>query len=308
MKKYKANKFRYFRRHIGDRYDGWRVRKVDPVFAVIPYFLRSRLDSQVFFEERISIDNIEAFIKEHKEDIPRLSIMHVIIASMIRVVSQRPNLNRFIMWNKIFARNYLSFSIVIKRSLTDDGEETLIKPNFMPTDTLYDVVRKIQEEYDESLPEGSQNLSDRVSKLFGFFPDFLMRSAVFTLTWLDKIGLLPRAIEQISPWHSSVFLTNIGSIGAESVYHHLYEFGNCSIFMAMGKKSQRHTVLRSGEMTQYKSIMLRFVVDERICDGFYYASSLRTLNRILQDPEQLLMPPEQVIVDDGVKWKRIDQK
>lgn len=308
MKKYKANKFRYFRRHIGDRYDGWRVRKVDPVFAVIPYFLRSRLDSQVFFEERISIDNIEAFIKEHKEDIPGLSIMHVIIASMIRVVSQRPNLNRFIMWNKIFARNYLSFSIVIKRSLTDDGEETLIKPNFMPTDTLYDVVRKIQEEYDESLPEGSQNLSDRVLKLFGFFPDFLMRSAVFTLTWLDKIGLLPRAIEQISPWHSSVFLTNIGSIGAESVYHHLYEFGNCSIFMAMGKKSQRHTVLRSGEMTQYKSIMLRFVVDERICDGFYYASSLRTLNRILQDPEQLLMPPEQVIVDDGVKWKRIDQK
>lgn len=308
MKKYKANKFRYFRRHIGDRYDGWRVRKVDPVFAVIPYFLRSRLDSQVFFEERISIDNIEAFIKEHKEDIPGLSIMHVIIASMIRVVSQRPNLNRFIMWNKIFARNYLSFSIVIKRSLTDDGEETLIKPNFMPTDTLYDVVRKIQEEYDESLPEGSQNLSDRVLKLFGFFPDFLMRSAVFTLTWLDKIGLLPRAIEQISPWHSSVFLTNIGSIGAESVYHHLYEFGNCSIFMAMGKKSQRHTVLRSGEMTQYKSIMLRFVVDERICDGFYYASSLRTLNRILQDPEQLLMPPEQVIVDNGVKWKRIDQK
>ncbi|HHT22990.1 MAG TPA: 2-oxo acid dehydrogenase subunit E2 [Bacteroidales bacterium] len=308
MKKYKANKFRYFRRHIGDRYDGWRVRKVDPVFAVIPYFLRSRLDSQVFFEERISIDNIEAFIKEHKEDIPGLSIMHVIIASMIRVVSQRPNLNRFIMWNKIFARNYLSFSIVIKRSLTDDGEETLIKPNFMPTDTLYDVVRKIQEEYDESLPEGSQNLLDRVSKLFGFFPDFLMRSAVFTLTWLDKIGLLPRTIEQISPWHSSVFLTNIGSIGAESVYHHLYEFGNCSIFMAMGKKSQRHTVLRSGEMKQYKSIMLRFVVDERICDGFYYASSLRMLNRILQNPEQLLTPPEQVIVDDGVKWKRIDQK
>lgn len=306
MKKYKANKLRYFRRHLGDRYDGWRVRKVDPLFSVIPYILRSRLDSQVFFEERIPIDNIEAFVKEHKDEIPGLSIMHVIIASMVRVFSQRPYLNRFIIWNKIFARNYLSFSIAVKRSLTDDGEETIIKPNFMPSDTLYDVARKMQAEYDESLPEGSQNLADKISKLLGLFPDFLMRTVVFTLTWLDKVGLLPRTIEQVSPWHSSVFLTNIGSIGAESVYHHLYEFGNCSIFMAMGKKSQRHTILNTGEMKRYKSMMLRFVVDERICDGFYYASSLRLLNRILQNPEQLLTPPEQVIIDDGVKWKRID--
>lgn len=308
MKKYQANKFRYFRRHLGDRYDGWRVRKVDPVFSVIPYILRSRLDAQNFFEERIPIDNIEAFIKEHKEEMPGLSIMHVIIASMVRLVSQRPYLNRFVVWNKLFARNYLSFSIAIKRSLTDDGEETLIKPHFMPSDTLYDVVAKMQKEIEENLPEETENSVDKLAKLLGYLPDFLMRIVAFSLMWLDKIGLLPRTIEQISPWHSSVFLTNIGSIGVESIYHHLYEFGNCSIFLAMGKKSQRHSVLRNGEVKKYKSIMLRFVVDERICDGFYYASSLRMLNRILQNPEQLLTPPEQIIVDDGVKWKRIDQK
>lgn len=306
MKKYKENRFPYFRRHIGDRYDGWRVRKVDPVFAVIPYFLRSRLDAQNFFEERIPIDNIESFIREHKEEIPGLSIMHVVIAAMVRLVSQRPNLNRFVVWNKIFARNYLNFSIAIKRSLTDEGEETLIKPYFMPTDTLQDIVRKIKEELDESQPEGSQNTTDLLSKLLGYLPDFMMRSVVFFFSWLDKIGLLPRFIEQVSPWHSSVFLTNIGSIGVESIYHHLYEFGTCSIFVAMGKKSQRHTVSRDGNVKPYKSILLKFVVDERICDGFYYASSLRMLNRIFHNPEQLLSPPEQVLVDEGVKWKRVD--
>lgn len=301
---YKENKFKYFHWHWGDRYDGWRVRKVDAVFQVIPYFLRTRMDAQNYFEERINIDGIEDFIKEHREEIPGLSIMHIVIASMVRLISQRPNLNRFVVWNKIFARNYLNFSIVVKRSISDDGEETLIKPYFQPTDTIQDVARKIREEQEKNQKVGQSNNSDKLSRLFGYIPDFIMRIVVLTLLWLDKVGLLPRLIEQASPWHSSVFLTNIGSIGVESIYHHLYEFGNCSLFIAMGKKSQRHTVNRAGELSTYKSIMLKFVMDERICDGYYYASSMRLLNKILQDPAQLLTPPEKVIVDEGVRHKR----
>ncbi len=303
---YKQNKLKYFRWHWGDRYDGWRVRNVDAVFSVIPYFLRTRMDAQNYFEQRIPIDHIEAFIREHKEDIPGLSIMHVVIASMIRLVSQRPYLNRFIMWNKIFARNYINFSIVIKRSLSDEGEETLIKPYFQPTDTLQDVSRKILEEQNKNQKVGQQNSSDFISKVLGYLPDWLMRVVVFTLLWLDKVGLLPRFIEQASPWHCSLFLTNIGSIGVESIYHHLYEFGNCSIFLAMGKKSQRHTVNKAGDVKGYKSILLKYVMDERICDGWYYASSMRMLDRILMNPSVLLTPPEKVVVDDGVRWKRVD--
>ena len=303
---YKQNKLKYFRWHWGDRYDGWRVRNVDAVFSVIPYFLRTRMDAQNYFEQRIPIDHIETFIREHKEDIPGLSIMHVVIASMIRLVSQRPYLNRFIMWNKIFARNYINFSIVIKRSLSDEGEETLIKPYFQPTDTLQDVSRKILEEQNKNQKAGQQNSSDLISKILGYLPDWLMRVVVFTLLWLDKVGLLPRFIEQASPWHCSLFLTNIGSIGVESIYHHLYEFGNCSIFLAMGKKSQRHTVNKAGDVKGYKSILLKYVMDERICDGWYYASSMRMLDRILMNPSVLLTPPEKVVVDDGVRWKRVD--
>ena len=122
------NKLRYFKWSFGDRYDGWRVKKVDAVFSVIPYFLRTRMDAQNFFEEKVDIDHIEAFIKEHKEDIPDLSVMHVIMASLVRLISQRPHLNRFVIWNKIFSRNHVNFSIAVKRSLSDEGEETLIKP------------------------------------------------------------------------------------------------------------------------------------------------------------------------------------
>jgi len=300
------DKLKYFSRSIGDRYDGWRVRKVDAVFSVIPYFLRTRMDAQNYFEERVPIDHIEQFIKEHKEDIPDLSIMHVVMAAMVRLYSQRPHLNRFVMWNKIFARNYLNFSIVVKRSLSDNGEETLIKPFFLPTDTLQDIVEKTRLEQEKNQKVGQKNNSDIISRIMGYLPDFVMRVVVWILMWLDKVGLMPRLIEKASPWHCSIFLTNIGSIGVESIYHHLYEFGNCSMFVAMGKKSRRHAINKHGELTVYKSILLKFVMDERICDGFYYASSMRLLSKILSNPAVLLTPPEKVVVDDGVGKKRKD--
>ena len=300
------NQLKYFNWSFGDRYDGWRVKKVDAVFSVIPYFLRTRMDAQNFFEEKVDIDHIEAFIKEHKEDIPDLSVMHVIMSSLVRLISQRPHLNRFVIWNKIFARNHVNFSIAVKRSLSDEGEETLIKPYFLPTDTLQDIVRKTRHEQENNQKQGQQNSSDSISKILGILPEFLLRFVVFMLLHLDKVGMMPKFINKASPWHSSIFLTNIGSIGVESIYHHLYEFGTCSMFVAMGKKSRRHSVDRNGETKLHKSILLKFVLDERICDGFYYASSMRILNKILINPSVLLSAPEVVNIDEGVGKKRVD--
>ena len=303
---YKENKFKYFARGFGDRYDGWRVRKVDPIFSVVPFMLRTRTDSEIFFQENFSIDHLESFIRDHKEEMPDLSLMHVIMAGMIRVISQRPHLNRFVMWNKIFARNYLSFSIAVKRSMTDEGEETLIKPYFLPSDTLQDVVRKVKLELDNNQQVGQENSSDVISKVLGFLPDFLLRIVVGLIINLDKVGLMPKVLNHASPFHTSLFLTNIGSIGIESVYHHLYEIGTCGSFVAMGKKKRETTVDKEGKTKVSKSIQLKIVLDERICDGFYYALSIRMLQKILANPAALLLPPEKVIVDDGVGKKRID--
>ncbi|MCL1867870.1 MAG: hypothetical protein FWF72_02820, partial [Paludibacter sp.] len=212
-KQFKEFKFKHCKWHFGDRYDGWRVRNVDTVFQVIPYFLRTRMDAQNFYSDRITINHLEQFVQDHKAEMPNLSIMHILIAALVRLFSQRPNLNRFVVWNKIFARNHFNLSIVVKRSLTDDGEETMIKPYFRLEDTLQDVVKRINEEVERNTRIGEKNGSDVVAKTFGFLPSFLLRTVVLSLFWLDKVGLLPPTIFRVSPWHSSVFLTNIGSIG-----------------------------------------------------------------------------------------------
>ena len=302
----RENKLKYYRWSFGDRYDGWRVRKVDTLFSLVPFILPTRVDSVVFFEVKLPIDTVEEFIRKHKVDIPHLSIMHVVMASMVRLISQRPYMNRFIVWNKIFARNHVSFSLAIKRSLSDEGEETVIKPYFLPTDTLQDVVQKTTFELENNQQVGQKNSSDSISKIMGFLPDFLLRTVIFSIKLLDKVGLMPKIFFRASPFHSSLFFTNIGSIGIESIYHHLYEFGTCSIFAAMGKKSKKYVTDKDGTTKPVKTILLKFVLDERICDGYYYASTIRLLEKILSDPSVLLLPPEQVIVDEGVEKKRAD--
>lgn len=225
MKKHNEYKLKYFPWRLGDRRDGWRLRNVDPFFAMIPFFVRKRVDAQIFYQQSIPIDIIEAFVKEHKDEMPDLSVMHVFIAIGVRLFSQRPRLNRFVMRNKLYARKYINMSLIVKRSLTDDGEETLIKVNFLPTDTLYDVVRKVQQELNENQPEGEKNSADKISKILNYVPAFLKRFLVSTAVFMDRMGILPRALEEISPWHTSFFLVNNGSIGLDSVFHHLYNIG-----------------------------------------------------------------------------------
>ena len=297
-----------FKRGIFDRYDGWRIRNVDALFNVIPFILRSRLDSQNMFEESIPLEPLESFVRKLREEMPEVSYMHILIAALVRIVALRPYLNRFIVWNKVYARNSITLSLAIKRALTEKGEETVVKIEFEPPDTIYDVARRISEAVNSNKVEGAQNDSDTISKIMGFFPAFLMRFVIWVIRSLDNIGSLPRFLFDASPWHASMFLTNMGSLGIGPIYHHLYEFGTCSIFMAMGNKTRIHTVSETGEREVRRFIGLKINIDERICDGLYFATSIKQFRHILARPETLLTPPEFVAVDDGVGKKRIDGK
>lgn len=294
-----------FQKRRRDRYDGWRVKPADPVMDLVPYVLRTRIDSQVLFEDEIPLTGIDEFIKQYAADIPGVSIMHILIAAMVRQISQRPYLNRFIVHNKLYAHNSIKVSVAIKRGLSDKGGEAVIKPEFEPEDTVVDVVRKIEAEIDATKPKDAENETDKTAKILGKIPSWIKRPFVNLMYRFDRHGMLPKAIEEASPWHTSAWLTNIGSLGIDSVYHHLYEFGTCSLFVAMGKKNREVITDADGNERVEKSIRLRFVTDERICDGHYYAVSMRYFKKLLLKPEQLLKPPHEVVYDDEIESPRI---
>lgn len=295
-----------FKRGLGDRYDGWRVKNVDAVFNVIPYIMRTRLDSQNLFEEDIPIENVEKFIRDHREDMPDLTFMHVVMASMVRMIAMKPYLNRFVVWNKIYARNHISLSLVIKRK--NSNVETDIKPEFEPTDTLVDVVEKVSAIVKENLKDDAQNGTDLISKIFGYIPPFILRFVVWVIRSMDNMGILPKFIHSASPFHCSAFLTNVGSLGIGPIFHHLYEFGTCSMFFAMGKKQKRNVLNSDGSISEQRYIGMKFVSDERVCDGEYYAGAIKLFIRLMTHPELLLEAPTELPIDDGVPAKKLIKK
>ena len=285
------------KRRFGDRYDGYRVRELDLPFHLIPVIMRNRCDSEVFFEEIIDIAPLEEFVRQKRRtDMPNLHYLHVVLAAMVRVYALRPRINRFVAGKKIFAHNNIRFAMTVKRTLAIDGEETEMIPEFQPTDTLQDVVKTFNKVHEDALRAETkeQNASDAYTRWFSYIPTWLKSFVVMVLRNLDKFGKMPKFIYRASPFHSSAYVTDVGSLGIDSVYHHLYEFGTTSLFLAMGKKNTQTVMNSNGEIEKQKTLTFRFVVDERICDGYYYASAIKLFRKYLKNPALLELPPEEL--------------
>lgn len=274
---------------FGRRSDGKRIKTLPPEFKIIPNLMVERSDSQVFFKQDVGISSMDEYIdKKAKENI-KISYMDIIYAAIVRIIAERPQLNRFIANKNVFARNDISVSLSIKKSLSEEGDETTLKIHYRGDETLFQVKEKLQKEIARNKDVNQENSTDKTADMLGKVPNWLFRFLVSCLKKMDKHGMLPKSIIEASPFHTSVFLTNVGSLGIDAIYHHIYNFGTTSMFFAMGRKKKSY-VYEDDEIRQEKCITLAFVGDERICDGYYYASSFKALTRYLKHPELLEEP------------------
>ncbi|MFT3913992.1 MAG: hypothetical protein QM704_07725 [Anaeromyxobacteraceae bacterium] len=285
------------RRRWGDRYDGRLLRSLDPLYQLIPYIMKTRSDAQNLFEERIDVTAVEDWLRAQRAAGRNLSFLHVFLAAYIRTISQRPRMNRFIAGRRIYARNEILVSFALKKRLREDSPETVVKLKFEPTATVWDVQKAVDEAIAVNKQETAQNDADLTAKLFMFLPGLVIRFAVWLLTFLDQRGLLPRVIHRVSPFHTSVFVTDLGSLGVRPIYHHLYEFGTTSVFLAFGAKERERAVDEQGNATVRKTIGLKVVTDERICDGYDYVYAFKYFVRLFRHPDELEVPPAGVLED-----------
>ena len=145
-------------------------------------------------------------------------------------------------------------------------------------------------------------------RLFTHCPSFLAKFAVFVLKSLDAFGLMPKAVNEFSPFHSTLYITDMGSTGLGSVFHHLYNFGTCTLFCCLGRKGRRLKVNEEGKVQYGRTLNLRFTVDERVVDGYYYAVTIRELMRLFKHPESLLEKPDCVVPDPGLRLTRKEKR
>lgn len=186
----------------------------------------------------------------------------------------------------LYARNQILVSLAIKKNLSDDGTETTIKLPFTGTENIFEIKEKLDKVIEANKDTSTANSTDRLAKALSLVSNGTLRRAIKFLSFLDRHGIMPKAVINASPFHTSVFLTNVGSLGIDSVYHHLYNFGTTSLFFAMGKK-KKSFIYDDDEIHEEKCITLAFVGDERICDGYYFANSFKLLSKYLRKPELL---------------------
>jgi hypothetical protein len=258
--------------------------------------MKVRADSQNHFEDVIDITNIEHYLdKKRREGYADMTLLHVLIAGYVRVVAERPGLNRFIAGQKIFARNKLECVMTIKKELSLESPDTCIKVEFDPRDNIYNVYKKFQITANAAVNETTD--FDNTARTLIRLPGLLLRGAVGFLRFLDYIGKLPKALLNVSPFHGSMIITSMGSLGIPAIYHHLYDFGNLPIFVSYGSIFSADAIKRDGTRERHHFVTLKVVTDERICDGYYYASAFKRLKRYLQHPEVLDATLESVVED-----------
>jgi len=225
--------------------------------------------------------------------------MSIIIAGALRLVSQNPNLNRFIMNRKIYSRNHFCVSFVtLQPGKTSD---TVTKLYFNLDDDIFTVNQKVQEAIERTQVPNSQNALDKLMASLVRIP-FLVGTAVGILKFIDKYFTLPFSIINASPFHTSLFVTNLASIRTDTIHHHLYEFGTTGIFISMGQPKKK-VILNGENVEEHKVMELGIVTDERIANGHYYGRCFRELNKYYKNPELLETRPESVVSDPDIRVK-----
>jgi hypothetical protein len=240
--------------------------------------MENRTGSQVFYRHSFESKITDEYMKRNRETMPDISLMSIIIAALVRTIALRPALNRFVINGQIFARYDIEVSFVVKKSLKDDSPETTIKLKFDGTETIGEITEAIGNAIHENLKDSGGNDTDKLAERFMKLPNGIIKMVVGFIKWLDKHGMLPKDIIEASPFHVSVFLTNMRSIKLDYLYHHLYDFGTASLFVSMG---------RTHKNTQDESknhFYVAYTIDERICDGFYLSNTMRLFESFLSEP------------------------
>ena len=284
----------------GDRNDGRRIRTLHPMAQITSYFQVERNTCSNLFEESFEISHIERYIRQkRREGLTDFGITHVLLAAYVRGIAKYPQLNRFISGQKVYSRGEdIQYCMVIKKEMSVDSPDTSIKVHLHPGDTAKDVYEKLNAAVAsvKATKELDSNLDGLIMAL-NLVPGVFLKFTVWLLKLLDYFGLLPKFLVELSPFHGSLFFTSMGSLGIPPIYHHLYDFGNLPVFGAFGMKRKALELQEDGTVVQRKYIDLKFVLDERIVDGYYYATFFKYYRRLMRHPELLDNPPDEIVPD-----------
>lgn len=273
---------------FGKRYDGVKVKGLSVIEKAAPFFMPDRIGAQQMITSRVKCEPIDKFIKEQRAKGKEYTYTDILLASIVRLLYLKPKLNRFINHAVIYEHKDITLCMVVRTKLTEDGEELTLKFHFDGTETIDEVKAVVDKTIEENLAsQETDYTTTKAAAFLGKLPAWMFRTAIWFLKLFDRHNCLTKTIEKSSCFHCSVFITNLKSIKLDAIYHHLYSFGTCSVFVAMGKTKVVPGIKDNCEVVAEKVFDLGLTLDERVGDGLYFSNALRIWDKIFSNPECL---------------------
>lgn len=285
------------KRRPGDRRDGVLLRDLDGMHFITPLIYPNRCDNEAYISETVDLTNINRFLKEKNEQETKFpyTIFHLIVTALIKTITLRPKMNRFIANKNFYQRNEVTASFVVKKRFADDAAEALAVIHGKEDSTLSSIHEELWHQIMDCRDESKVDSSTDSMDFFNKMPRWLGKFIVWILTRLDILGIVPPSLIETDPYYCSVVISNLGSIKLHSGYHHLTNWGTCSLFCIIGEKSLRPVFSPDGSYEMHEMLDLGLTVDERLADGYYYSGTIRLLKKLLENPELLETPANQEI-------------
>ncbi len=280
---------------LKDRPDGTRI-KVPSFQGMLPYLFKSRTESALYFKQQMNLSKTLAYINEKNKGLPKgeknVTFFQICLSAAFRTIAQRSKLNCFTSGHNYYQRNEIIVAFVAKKKLSDDGEEINVKLPFRLDDTITTIAERVSS-YINRQKKGKKNSNTSDTDFFMKFPRPLLKIIMGTFKLLDYFNIAPGSMLKTDPFYSTMFITNVGSVGIDSPYHHLFEWGNNSIFMAIGKIKKGQIIdEKTGESTISDIVDITYTLDDRIADGIYCARSIELMRDYIENPEKMEQPLE----------------
>lgn len=275
------------------RRDGVLVTDLPAMRGVVPHLMPTRLESTVYYPQHLDVEHLVEWLAEVNADRPpeeRVKFFHVFLTAWARLYRVRPELNRFISGRRTYRHREISFAFTAKKAMSDEAEEVQVQLPFTGTETVDEVRAKVDGMLGE-LRGGQHNASDRLVDAVVRLPRPVMAGLARLIWTLDAVELLPRALQDAIPLYASSYLVNLGSLGAEAPFHHLYQRGTASVFVALGTIRPAAVVDASGAIVARRRVDVVYTIDERATDGFYLVRCAEILQAMMDDPDSLSRPP-----------------
>ncbi|MBQ6374200.1 MAG: 2-oxo acid dehydrogenase subunit E2 [Clostridia bacterium] len=285
-------------RRRGDRFDATLVRGLDPLHWFFPYIYPNRTDNEAFIREDFDLTNLNAFLAKKNADLDhahRYTVFHAVAAAIVKAVTLRPHMNRFIKGCRLYQRDELSLGFVVKKHFKDNAEEGLAFIKFPEDTTIDSLHERIMAEIFECRRDDKLDNSTQGMEMFTHLPRWLMRIVMWGLHRLDFYGKVPYDLIKADPNYASVFLTNLGSIKLNAAYHHLSNWGTNSVFVIIGEISRKPVFHEDGSFEMRDMLSIGITLDERIADGYYYAQTIRLVKKLIESPGLLDLPANQPV-------------